>query len=247
MLTGQKSIKPLLVASLNRSASDQRRVQRRIREILGEDTVEEVADPKEAMARDLALSYLGDKMASRFQADDRSKPLLAGEDIAEALAVVIAGLSSEEDIPEEEIAEVIAFIQSLFVSVIRQLEVGPEEQYAQLWKIIKAIVQIAAERRVSPEVFIEQEDAWDEVNRRTTTLEESRAKSAEVFQKLFSDESVRKVYLQPIFDIAAAEGRAFDESEMDEMVEEMRESLERVRRSMLQVQAEEEARIWRTR
>ena len=245
-------LKALFVVRFGADQSKQNKLKARLQQEFGEDVQEK--NLEDLVIQDKIVDWISDVLARRLKRNRRTTPLISSRDFAQFIRFMISEIESAEgyELEAEEREMFKKFMKTMLENVVEAVHAmvpRRKNAYDESWRWVTTVLDLAVERDILPTELLLLESATDEITRRMFTKRQFVALYNKGVNKFMDVDVLKKIIIQPMFDLVAADA---DEEERNELEQEFEAELmpqlrERVEKSKVIVNAwfgEEVARIY---
>lgn len=245
-------LKSLLLARFNAEQSKQAKLQVRLQQELGNEVQEE--KPEAVAIKNKLADWISDTLARRLKRNRRVTPLLSSRDLVRFVPSMIdeiaKGEGDELEAKDRKMFE--KFMKAMFENIFEMVHamVPPRKNpYEEYWRWATTVLNLAAERGILPTELLALENATDEITRRMLTKKQFVALSKKAVNKFVDADVLKKIVIQPMHDMLAAELNDDERREIERELEaevmlQLRETVEKTKVIINTFLGEEVERIY---
>jgi hypothetical protein len=233
----EPELKSLLLARFSAEQNKQAKLQARLQQELGNEVREE--NPEVIAIKNKLADWISDTLARRLKRNRRTTPLLSYRDFIRFVPSMIDEIAKTEDneleVEERKMCE--KFMKAMFKNIFEMVHamVPPRKNpYEEYWRWATTVLDLAAERGILPTELLALENATDEITRRMFTKKQFIALSKRAMNKFVDADVLKKIVVQPMLDMLAAELDDDERREMEQKLEaevmpQLRETVEKTK------------------
>lgn len=245
-------LKSLLLARFNAEQGEQAKLQARLQQELGNEVQEE--KPEVIAIKNKFVDWISDVLARRLKQNRRTTPLLSSRDFVRFIPFIINEIAKIEgdelDAKSRKMFE--KFMKSMFENIFGMVHamVPPRKNpYEEYWRWATTVLDLASERGILPTELFVLEGATDEITRRMFTKKQFVTLSKRAVNKFMDADVLKKMIVQPMLDMVAAEADEEERRELEQELEaevmpQLRETVEKTKVVINAFLGEEVERIY---
>lgn len=245
-------LKSLLLARFNADQSKQVKLQARLQQELGNEIQEE--KPEVIAIKNKFADWISDVLARRLKQNRRTTSLLSSRDFVRFVPLMINEIAKAEgdELEADERKMFEKFMKAMFENIFEMVHamVPPRKNpYEEYWRWATTVLNLAAERGILPTELLALEGATDEITRRMFTKKQFVALSKRAVNKFMDADVLKKMIVQPMLDMVAAEADEEERREIEqeletELMPQLRETVEKTKVVINTFLGEEVKRIY---
>lgn len=156
----------------------------------------------ETEAMDLYLEQVAHLTALRLTENRREVPLTSVEDFKKLVPSLVEKLDEGKSLGRDFVEKLEKFM-TVFAENFAEIADLPwvsknEDPYEKTWKVIQAILDLAAKHQLPPEEVPTVQSLNDEIVRTTTSKDEFAVRNKALVQKFWNPENFKKILLEPM-------------------------------------------------
>lgn len=245
-------LKSLLLARFNAEQSKQSKLQARLRRELGKEAQEE--KPETIGIQNKFADWISDVLARRLKQNRRTVPLLSSRDFVRFVPSMINEIAKVEgdELEAEDRKMLEKLMKAMFENIFEMVHamVPPRKNpYEEYWRWVTTVLKLASERGILSTELFAFEEATDEITRRMFTKKQFIALSKKGVNKFVDADVLKKMIVQPMLDMVAAEAdeeerRKIEQELETELMPQLRKTAERTKLAINAWLGEEVERIY---
>lgn len=230
-------LKSLLIAHFNAEKLKQAKLQARLQRELGNEVQEK--KPEVIAAENKFADWMSDVLACRLKRNRRTTPLISSRDFVRFVPSIVNEIAKIEgdELEAEERKMLEKFMRVIFENIVEMVHamVPPRKSpYEEYWRWATTVLNLAAERGILPTELLALEGASDEITRRMFTRKQFIALSKRAVNKFIDADALKKIMVQLMLDMVAAEADEEERRELEQELEaevmpQLRETVEKIK------------------
>ena len=249
-----EQLKLLLLARFDTDKPADARMQKRIQSAFGGKVMEE--PPEAAAIKKKIVDWIAETIARRLLVRNRRIVIISIRDLAKFIPeyLDLAERKEGEKFDAKERMILTKIVKGIFKNLLETIFSTISEKkklYDEYWQWITIVLELAAERHVSPVKLLKRKGTRDEITRRMYTKKQYTAFYKKLLERLLDLNTWKKIVIEPMIDVMCAsegltaEERAELKQEFDaEAMPELQKALKKLKRLLNVFFKEEIARIY---